>query len=137
MTCKVAIDTCVVIDIMEGKRSFHYLRAGLKGKPIVIVLCDVVLREVKRVRNLSKGCVVSRLRDVLGRKVQVIALTRIQKEAAKGITKQYQTCHHGDNEILSFCRENDCVLVTRDRGLLRASDWSGVPAFHPSRAGGI
>jgi len=38
---------------------------------------------------------------------------------------------------LSLCQAKDFVLVTFDKMLLKASQFVGVAAFHPSMVGGI
>lgn len=49
---KVVLDSCVIIDLIEKKGLAYRLRSSLRGKSVQIVLCDVVLREIKRVRGL-------------------------------------------------------------------------------------
>ncbi len=133
----VVLDSCVVIDILEKPGVSEKLRAGFRGKSIRIVLCDVVLREVMRVRGFSAKHVVGRIERLLRRPVEVACLTEEQDAAARQVTEQYQICHNGDNQILSICKANDYVLVTFDRMLLKASEWIGIAVFHPSRMGGI
>jgi len=50
-TQNIALDSCVVIDIMEKPKVASGLKARLRGKSVKIILCDVVLGEVKRVRG--------------------------------------------------------------------------------------
>ena len=133
----VVLDSCVVIDILEKPGLPEKMRAGFRGKPIRIVLCDVVLQEVARVRGFSARHVIQRISMLLKRQVDVARITEEQDAAARQVTERYQTCHSGDNRILSICRANDYVLVTFDRMLLRASEWIGIAVFHPSRIGGI
>lgn len=133
----VMLDSCVVIGILEKPGMSKGLRAGLRGKSIRIVLCDVVLREVRRVRGFSAKHIVKRIAELLKRPVEVTCLTEKQDAAAKQVTAQYQICHNGDNQILSICKANNYVLVTFDRMLLKASEWSGIAVFHPSRIGGV
>ena len=134
---KIALDSCVVIDIIEKPKVAFGLKARLKGKSIKVVLCDVVLNEVSRVRGLSKDKIISKISKLLNRTIEVITIPQQQKDNAKQITNQFQICHNGDNKILSLCQAKDFVLVTFDRMLLKACSFVGVVAFHPSRVRGI
>ena len=134
---KIALDSCVVIDIIEKPKVAFGLKARLKGKSIKVVLCDVVLNEVSRVRGLSKDKIISKISKLLNRTIEVITIPQQQKDSAKEITNQFQICHNGDNKILSLCQAKDFVLVTFDRMLLKACSFVGVVAFHPSMVRGI
>ena len=133
----VALDSCVVIDILEKPNVASRLKANFRGKSIRIILCDVVLGEVQRVRGLLPEEVVAKVSQILGRKVESSHIERSDLIAASNLTSQFQICHNGDNKILSLCRSKDFVLVTFDRMLLKACQFVGVAAFHPFLAGGI
>ena len=133
----VALDSCVVIDIMEKPKVAFGLKASLRGKSIKIILCDVVLGEVKRVRGYSPEKVIAKVSKLLGRKVELSKIDKTNVETAQQITNQFQICHNGDNKIISLCQAKNFVLVTFDRMLLKTSQFVGVPAFHPMTAGGI
>lgn len=136
-TQKIVLDSCVVIGLIEKKGLAGRLRASLRGKPACIVLCDVVLSEVQRVRGFAASYVISRISGLVGKKVTVSSVGAGQKALADSITSQYQFCHRGDNLILTLCKAKDFVLLTFDRALLRACEFAGVAAFHPAGAGGI
>ena len=136
-TQKIALDSCVVIDVLEKPKVASGLKARLRGKSITVVLCDVVLQEVTRVRGLSPQVIIEKISKILGRKIELEEIDEQNKTAAEQITNQFQTCHNGDNKILSLCQAKDFVLVTFDKMLLKACSFVGVAAFHPSMAGGI
>ena len=136
-TQSIALDSCVVIDIMEKPKVASGLKARLRGKSVKIILCDVVLGEVKRVRGYLPEKVIAKLSILLGRKIELSEINESDKTNASQITEQFQICHNGDNKILSLCQAKDFVLVTFDRMLLKASEFVGVAAFHPSMVGGI
>ncbi len=136
-TQSIALDSCVVIDIMEKPKVASGLKARLRGKSVKIILCDVVLDEVKRVRGYLPEKVISRISSLLGRKIELSEINESDKTNASQITEQFQICHNGDNKILSLCQAKNFVLVTFDRMLLKASEFVGVAAFHPSMVGGI
>ena len=64
-TQKIALDSCVVIDILEKPKVASGLKARLRGKSITIVLCDVVLQEVQRVRGLSPQVIIEKISRIL------------------------------------------------------------------------
>ncbi len=136
-TQSIALDSCVVIDIMEKPKVASGLKARLRGKSVKIILCDVVLDEVRRVRGYLPEKVIARLSSLLGRKIELSEINPSDVTSAKAITEQFQICHNGDNKILSLCQAKNFVLVTFDRMLLKASEFVGVAAFHPSMVGGI
>jgi len=136
-TQNVVLDSCVVIDIIEKPKVASQLKAKLKGKSISIILCDVVLDEVRRVRGLFSQEIVSKISTLLGRKVKLTSTTDEDKTNAVSLTEQFQICHNGDNEILSLCQSRNFILVTFDKMLLKASQFVGIQVFSPFTAGGI
>ncbi len=136
-TQNIALDSCVVIDIMEKPGVASGLKARLRGKSVRIILCDVVLGEVKRVRGYLPEKVIAKVSFRLGRKIELSESDDESISNASQISNQFQICHNGDNKILSLCQAKDFVLVTFDRMLLKACQFLGVAAFHPSMVGGI
>jgi len=136
-TQNVVLDSCVVIDIIEKPKVASQLKAKLKGKSISIILCDVVLNEVRRVRGLLPQVIVSKITRLLGRKVLLTSSTVQDNEDAQSLTEQFAICHNGDNKILSLCQSRNFILVTFDKMLLKASQFVGIQVFSPFTAGGI
>lgn len=136
-TQRIVLDSCVVIDIIEKPKVASRLKSGLRGKHVNIVLCDVVLDEVRRVRGLAPSAIVQKITRLLGKKVQLTAVTAKHQEEAKQLTEQFQICHNGDNKILSLCKAQNFILVTFDKMLLKASQFVGIAVFSPFTAGGI
>ena len=132
---KIALDSCVVIDIIEKPKVASKLKASLRGKSVKIILCDTVLSEVYRVRGYVESFVIGKISKILGREIELSKME--SDDSAKNITNQFQICHNGDNKILSLCQTKDFVLVTFDRMLLKTCQFVGVAAFHPFMAGGI
>jgi len=133
----IALDTCVVIDIIEKPKVASRLKANLRGKSVNIILCDIVLDEVRRVRGLLPPVVIAKITKLLGKKVQLTIVTEEHKAQALQLTEQFQICHNGDNNILSLCKARDFILVTFDKMLLKASQFVGIAVFSPFTAGGI
>ncbi len=127
----------MVIDLLEKPTVAFGLKARLRGKSVKIILCDIVLDEVQRVRGYLPEKVIAKLSILLGRKIELSKINESDKTNASQLTEQFQICHNGDNKILSLCQAKDFVLVTFDRMLLKACGFVGVAAFHPSMVGGI
>ena len=51
-TQNIALDSCVVIDILEKPKVASKIKASLRGKSVKIILCDVVLGEVNHEDDL-------------------------------------------------------------------------------------
>lgn len=132
---KIALDSCVVIDIIEKPKVASKLKANLRGKSVKIVLCDTVLSEVYRVRGYVESFVIGKISKILGREIELSKME--SNDSADIITNQFQICHNGDNKILSLCQARDFVLITFDRMLLKTCQFVGVVAFHPFMAEGI
>ena len=136
-TQRIVLDSCVVIDIIEKPKVASRLKSNLRGKSVSIVLCDVVLDEVRHVRGLMPQVIVQKITRLLGKKVQLTAVTAKHQEDAIQLTEQFQICHNGDNKILSLCKAQNFILVTFDKMLLKASQFVGIAVFSPFTAGGI
>ena len=134
---RIVLDSCVVIDIIEKPKVASRLKSNLRGKSVNIVLCDVVLDEVRHVRGLMPQVIVQKITQLLGKKVQLDIVTEEHKAQALQLTEQFQICHNGDNNILSLCKARDFILVTFDKMLLKASQFVGIAVFSPFTAGGI
>ena len=136
-TQNIALDSCVVIDLMEKPKVASGMKARLRGKSVKIILCDVVLGEVRRVRGYLPERVIAKISKLLGRPIETTVVEAPEISNAQQITNQFQICHNGDNKILSLCQAKDFVLVSFDRMLLKSCQFIGVAAFHPSMVGGI
>ncbi len=136
-TQNVVLDSCVVIDIIEKPKVASQLKAKFRGKSLTIILCDVVLNEVRCVRGLLVQEIVSKISRLLGRKVLLTSASIEDETNAQSLTEQFAICHNGDNKILSLCQSRNFILVTFDKMLLKASQFVGIQVFSPFTAGGI
>lgn len=132
---QIALDSCVVINLIEKPKVAIKLKANLRGKSVKIILCEVVLTEVYRIRGYVASFVIAKISKLLGREIELSKMEDNHKAIA--LTNQFAICHNGDNKILSLCQAKNFVLVTFDKMLLKACDFVGVAAFHPLMAAGI
>lgn len=134
---KVALDSCVVIDVIEKPGTARKFKCSLRGKSVSLVILDTVLGEVKRVRGFTPRKIIGTVSARLGRQVEVVESDCSDLQHAREITSQFQICHNGDNKILASCKAREMVLVTFDKMLRRTGEFLGVPVFHPYTVGGI
>lgn len=133
----IALDTCVVIAMLERPGLARSLRSSLRGKRAGVVLPDTVLSEVRRVRGHGARTVLARVERLLGRRVSVAVTGAAHRRHAGEIRSRYAVCHAGDNLIVAVCSSLDLVLVTFDRMLLQACSFVGIAALHPAEMGGL
>jgi predicted nucleic acid-binding protein len=131
---KIALDSCVVIEIIQRRSFADRLRNYFFGKPVRLVLCDVVLREVQRIRGFGPYETISKISKLVGKKVETYTIDDQLKLQGKAISAQYMFCHRGDNLILAMCKAMDFVLLSFDRMFLKACELVGVRAISPKTA---
>jgi len=137
MNSKIALDSCVVIRLIDGQNTASKLRLRLKGKQLQLVLCEKVLDEVKKVRGLAWTRTIELITQILGRKPEVSYARADDVTQAQELSEKYLECHPGDNIILALCMARNYILLTYDRMFLKICDLVGVVAFHPLRVGAI
>ena len=137
MTQSIALDTCVVIAMLERPRLARSIRKALRGRCGRVFLPDTVLREVGRVRGHGARFVSGRIARLLGRDISVVVTTPAHRDHARELTSRYAVCHAGDNLIVAVCAALDLTLLTFDRMLLTACSFVGIAAFRPSEMRGF
>lgn len=135
MRMAVALDSCVVIRLMEQPGLGRRLKAKIRGTYTHIVIPDTVLGEVRRVRGHSAQLIRSKMASILGRRVLVAATNDQHRARARDLSSRYAMCHSGDDLIVALCGAHDLTLVTLDRMMLQTCEFAGIPAFHPFRRG--
>ena len=126
------LDTNVVIDILENRSHNRKLVRAIRGKQVRLVVCETVLRELRRVRKWSEDVVLAGLEEVFGRERIVVSdppkdlLTH-----ARELERRYEMAHNGDVHILAQCRMDGCALITRDGNMRQVASMMGVLVFHP------
>lgn len=120
------------MDVIEKRSVAKKILDGIRGKQIMLVVNETVLRELHRVRKWSVDVVVSKLDAIFGKKFGVIYDTPkgLWAHATK-IKDRYALAHDGDVHILAHCRIDGYALLTRDGNMRRIASMEGVLAFHP------
>ena len=126
---KVALDSCVVIDVLNGRHAA--VASALKGERVVLVLCETVLREVRRVRGVEPGETARLVGARLGRRVETVGSTPGHRTVARSLSCRLLHCHAGDDMIVAACIDLSCILITSDRKLLDVCGMVGVTARRP------
>lgn len=135
---KTVFDTNLVIGVLEDQETAQRVRRALKGKAVRIIICETVLREVRRVRAWSTGAVLAGLRRVFGEKrVETAVSPERLRDEAQRVRDGFEMAHAGDDMILALCRMRGFALITFDRSMLRVAQMLGILAFHPRRAGDL
>ena len=129
------LDTNVIIDILENRSHSRKLVRAIRGKQVRLVVCETVLRELRRVREWSEDVVLTGLEELFGRKRIVVSdPPKDLKTHAKELERRYEMAHNGDVHILAQCRMDGCALITRDGNMRQVASMIGVLVFHPKHA---
>lgn len=131
-------DTNLVIEVLEDRGTAQRMRRVLGGKQVRIILCDTVLREIRRVRAWTDKAVLAGLGRIFGEKrVAVVGSPDCLKVKARLVRDSFVVAHAGDDMILALCRMQGFALLTFDRCMLRVAFMLSILAFHPRRAGDL
>lgn len=129
------LDTNVVIDILENRSHNRKLVRVIRGKQVRLVVCETVLRELRRVRKWSEDVVLAGLEEAFGRgRIVVSDPPKDLLTHARELERQYEMAHNGDVHILAQCRMDGCALITRDGNMRQVASMMGVLVFHPKHA---
>lgn len=129
------LDTNVVIDILENRSHNRKLVRAIRGKQVRLVVCETVLRELRRVRKWSEDVVLAGLEEAFGRgRIVVSDPPKDLLTHARELERQYEMAHNGDVHILAQCRMDGCALITRDGNMRQVASMMGVLVFHPKHA---
>ena len=126
------LDTNVVIDILENRSHSRKLVRAIRGKQVRLVVCETVLRELRRVRKWSEDVVLAGLEEAFGRgRIVVSDPPKDLLTHARELERRYEMAHNGDVHILAQCRMDGCALITRDGNMRQVASMMGVLVFHP------
>jgi predicted nucleic acid-binding protein len=133
----IVVDSNVIIGAIRGdEKSAKPLRKAIRqGSEIIIP--EHVQREVGRIVKDGKLRMVSWLMKQNPMKLTFTRDTQSVIENAKKLIDSYSFCHAPDHLILAQCKEQDSVLMTRDRKLLQSADYAGIMACKPKDYGGF
>ena len=132
---KTVLDTNVIIDVLEKPGVAETIRCGLRGKSIKLVVCEMVLHELKRVRAWSRQRVVDGLESAFGKKRILVSTSPADiKDKARLIRYKFELAHAGDDCILAQCQMYGWMLLTRDRKMRMIATVLGILAFSPQKA---
>jgi len=116
---KYLIDTSIWIDIYEDRKGFHNeplgdyalkLLATIKSQEIVIVLTDLLLRELEMNYSLPE---INGMFKPFEKITEKIIATKEEREEAKKIALE-RNLPPGDALHAIIARDNKLILVTRD-----------------------
>lgn len=123
-------DTNVMLGIARNPNFVSMLKVRLNMEGAVVRLDDTVRAELE-----NHGCPVERVVALARRDLKaVISGGRAPPglaERATSLEEKHPTLHSPDSYILAGCIAENTILVSRDRGLIRAAKESGVHVVNP------
>ena len=129
MTEKYLIDTSIWVDLYEDRKGYNGEPLGdfalkllslIKAKEYKIVITDFLIRELEM--NYSMGEIRGMMK-LFEKILEKVAATTEQREEAKRIAEE-RNLPKGDALYAIIARDNNLILVTRDRHFKQLNDIS-------------
>ncbi|MFH0869723.1 MAG: type II toxin-antitoxin system VapC family toxin [archaeon] len=126
---KYLIDTSIWIDLYEDRKGFHNeplgdyalkLLATIKSQEMIIVLTDLLLRELEMNYSLSE---INGMFKPFEKITEKIIATKEEREEAKRIAQE-RNLPPGDALHAIIARDKKLVLITRDKHFKQLEDIS-------------
>ena len=134
---KTVLDSNPCIGILRNDlKSINMIKKAVKND-FEIIVPSHVLREVNKIVKNGKIRLIVWLLDQKAVNLSFPTDTKSVIETGEQLRNSYSFCHYPDNLILAQCKENDAVLLTRDRKLLQSADYAGIMACKPKDFGGF
>jgi len=127
-------DTNGIINLIDSRNVVKRFERRFLRKKIRIILPEFVLKEVQKIRGLSREEVLSFLKTK-ARKILVIKPNEDVKAAAKNLEAKYSEAHFPDSILLATAQFGSYTVVTYDRGMLKCAKSEGIPTFCPKNGG--
>jgi|TARA_B110000881_G_scaffold190456_1_gene181723 predicted nucleic acid-binding protein len=130
-------DSNVIIGAIRGdEKSAKPLRKAIRqGSEIII--SEHVQYEVSKILKDGQLRMMTWLIKQNPMKLTFTRNTKSVIETGEELKNNLSFCHFPDNLILAQCKEQDSVLMTRDRKLLQSADYAGIMACKPKDFGGF
>jgi len=126
----ILLDTNGIIGIMENRGPEQRLARLLSKRKIRIIIPEFVLRELKKIRGLSKYEIISYLKTK-ARKISICKECEDVKAAARELEKKYPEAHFPDSLLLATAMFGSYSIVTYDRGMTKCAKAEGIRTFCP------
>ncbi len=129
MTEEYIIDTSIWVDIYEDRKGYNNEPLGdyafkllvkIKAKEMIIVLTDFLIKELETLYSVAE---INGMFKPFENIIKKIIATEKQREEAKKIAKE-RGVPAGDALHAIVARDNDLILVTRDRHFRKLEDIS-------------
>ena len=123
------IDTSILVDLYEDRKDYNNEPLGnyafkllvkIKAKESAIVLTDFLIRELETIYSVAE---INGMFKPFEKIIKKIIATEKQWEEAKKIAKE-RDVPAGDALHAIIARDNDLILVTRDRHFRKMEDIS-------------
>ena len=129
MTEEYIIDTSIWVDLYEDRKGYNNEPLGdyafkllvkIKANEKVIVLTDFLIKELETLYSVTE---INGMFNPFEKIIKKIIATEKQREEAKKISKE-RGVPAGDALHAIVARDNDLILVTRDRHFRKLEDIS-------------
>ncbi len=126
-------DTNWLINIFDNPGSCHRAKTGLRKGPKRVVIPEVVIKELQKIRGISVLEIINYISSILRKKVSILKCNSDIRLAAKELESKYPLAHFPDSILLAMAQFGDHSILTYDRGLIDTAKKIGVRTFTPKR----
>ncbi len=123
-------DTCVGIKICENLNVGNLLSCRINFENSTIHLSSQTVGEANRL-GYDINFISQQIRKSIGTKIIFGSITDAMIRDASYLETHCPTLHDGDDYVLAYARATNTILVTCDKGLVKAAIMSGTKVINP------
>jgi rRNA-processing protein FCF1 len=127
----IIADTNGLISIIDHPGSCHRAKTGLRKGPKRVIIPEVVIKELQKIRGISVLQIINQVSSILRKKVSILKCNSDIRLAAKELESKYLLAHFPDSVLLAMAQFGDHSILTYDRGLISTAKKIGVKTFTP------
>lgn len=121
----IVIDTCGVIAILENPKTCFRMKKILSRKTRILVP-DFVIRELKKVRNLSEYEVIPAISSILRKPISIVRCNCDIRADAAQMESKYTKAHFPDTLLLALAKFGAYAILSYDTGLISTARAEGI-----------
>ena len=127
----IIADTNGLISIIDHSGSCYRTKTGLRKGPKRIIIPEVVIKELQKIRGISALQIINQISSILRKKVSILKCNSDIHLAAKELELKYSLSHFPDSILLAMAQFGGHSILTYDRGLINTVKKIGVRTFTP------
>ena len=124
-------DTNWLINTLDHPGSCYRAKKGLGAGPKRIVIPEVVIKELQKIRRISSIEIIHHVSAILRKKVSILKCNSDIRLAAKELESKYPLAHFPDTILLAMALFGGHSILTYDRGLINTAKKIGITTFTP------